>query len=169
MHGITLDHAREPFHTDTVVRTDVYATRTENTDRRVNHDIQLALETTTRLLDSLFRCITCLCLTSVAIAILQGQGRNILKRNGLVVIDHTAPVVGQFYFFRAFSRFVHAAEIAVDRAGRITPIGNRRDKVTRPFGIVTTGKEARITCHPGFTIYQRYTPFIDLNVELFGW
>ena len=130
MHGVTLDHAREPFHTDTVVRTDVYATRTENTDRWVNHDIQLALETTTRLLDSLFRCITCLRLTSVAIAILQGQGRNILEWDGLVVIDHTAPVVRQFYFFRGFSRFVYATEIAIDRGSCIAPIGNGRDKVT---------------------------------------
>src|SRR5207248_11620251 len=81
MHWITFDHARETLHTDAVVRTNIHATRTENTDRWVNHDIQLALETTARLLDSLLRCVPGLCLARVAVAVLQRQTWNILVAN----------------------------------------------------------------------------------------
>src|SRR5947209_14029691 len=53
VHRITFDHAREAFHANTVIRADIDATGAENTDRRVNHDIQLALEAAARLLDRL--------------------------------------------------------------------------------------------------------------------
>src|SRR5690349_24805536 len=45
MQRILLHHARETFHANTVIRADVHATRTKDTDRWIDHNIQLTLQT----------------------------------------------------------------------------------------------------------------------------
>src|SRR5205814_9998757 len=55
VHRITLHHTRKALHTDAVIRTDIHTARTENTDRRVDHNIQLALQTAPRLAHCLLR------------------------------------------------------------------------------------------------------------------
>ena len=90
-------------------------------------------------------------------------------RNRFIVIDHTAPVIRQLYLFGGFSWFIHATKIAIDRGCGITSIANSRDEVARTLCIVTAREEARITCHPGFTVYQRNTPSSDIKIEFLGW
>src|SRR5260370_21644883 len=41
---ISLDHAREPFHADTIVGADIDAAGAENADGGIDHDIQLTLQ-----------------------------------------------------------------------------------------------------------------------------
>src|SRR5947209_3030550 len=124
MHGIAFDHAGETLHADAVVGTNVYTARTENTDRWINHNIQLALQTTPRLLHRLFRRVACLRLTGVAEALFQRQRRHELEGDRFIVIHHAAPIIGQLYLFCRFSRHISTAEIAVNSDSSITTVTN---------------------------------------------
>ncbi len=50
--------------------------------------------------------------------------------NGLVIIHHTAPIVGQFNLFGGFGGLIYAAEIAVNSGGGIASIANGGNQVT---------------------------------------
>src|SRR6266567_1796578 len=85
---------------------------------------------------------------------------------GFIVINHTTPVVGQFYFFRGLSWLVNTTEIAVDGSRCITSIRNGGNEVAGTFCIVATGEETRVTGHPGLAVNKRNAPFIDLEIEV---
>src|SRR5258708_31906871 len=87
---ISLDHAREPFHADTIVGADIDAAGAENADGGIDHDIQLTLQAATSLFHGLLGGVTDLRLARVAIPLFQWQARDHLVRGGLVVIDHAA-------------------------------------------------------------------------------
>ncbi len=78
----------------------------QSTDGGVNHDVQLALQTTPCLLNRLLRCIASFGLAGVAEAIFDGQRGHHIMSNGLVIIHHTAPVVGQLNLFGGFGRLI---------------------------------------------------------------
>ena len=57
-----------------------------------------------------------------------------MMSDGLVIVNHTAPVVGQFDFLCSLGWFVNATEVAIDCGSRITSIGDNMALV----GILST-------------------------------
>src|SRR5690242_18211963 len=67
---IALHHAGKPLHADAVVRADVHTATAEDADRRVDHDVELALQAAPRLRDGLLRTVASLGLGGDAEALL---------------------------------------------------------------------------------------------------
>src|SRR5579885_2053041 len=162
---IALHHCFQPVHTDAVVGADVHAARAEDTDRGVDHDVQRALQAAPRLGDRFLRAVAGLGLGKDAVALLQRQAGDDLIGNGLVIIDHAAPEIGEFDLNGLLWRDVLAAQIAIDRGSGIAPVGNRGDQVARALRIVTARKEARIAGHPGILIDSRNAPAIGFQIQ----
>src|SRR5579883_3445544 len=166
VHRIALDHAREALHADTVVGADIDAAGAEDTDRGIDHDIQLALQAAARLLHSLLGRIAGFGLARIAIAVLERQGRDHFVRDRLIVIDHATTVVGQLDLFGWFGRLVLTAQVAVNRASGVAAIADRRDQVARSLGIVAAGEEAGVAGHPGLAIDQGHAiALVDLHIQ----
>src|SRR5260370_32894556 len=102
MQRVALHDARQTLHADAVVGADVYTAAAQDTDGRVDHDIELALEAAPRLRDRLLRAVAGFRLGGDAEALLQWQRRNDLIRDGLVIIHHAAPEVPQLHLHRLF-------------------------------------------------------------------
>ena len=119
VHRIALHHAGEALHTDAVIRADIDAARTKNTDRGIDHNIQLTLQAATSLNHRLLGRIASLSLTGIAIALLERERGDQLVGNGLVIIDHTTAIIGQFNLFRSLGRTIGSTKIAVNRSGSI--------------------------------------------------
>src|SRR6266699_1973960 len=94
-------------------------------------------------------------LARVAVTLLLGQGRNVFERDGLVVIDHAATVIGQLYLFRWFGGLVNATKVTVYGNGGITSIADGGDEIARAIDEVATGEEAGVAGHPGLAVHQR--------------
>src|SRR5579863_834021 len=88
--------------------------------------------------------------------------------NRLVVIHHTASVVGQLNLFGGFGGQVYASKVAVDGRSGISPIANGGNQIARTLRKVATGEEAGIAGHPGIEVDQWDTIAVDLKFQLFS-